>query len=486
MAIQFTADSVRYVDLGHDSGRIFTEELLSRVVKVVDLVTFPIFGVVALKLVGGPKAIDHTHIALIGLASAANAALLRALLCYRQDYLFSATLRLTPALAANLCAAAVLTALALAAGLAVGPLLPWLAVWLATEIVFQVGFRLGSAAAIARMVRNGAFALRTVILGAGARGEEVATWILKEGALRVQLLGFIDERRSRLPNGDAAGAVLGDLDHLRRLIREDAIDQVVVALPWSAAARLRDLVAQLAIWPIRIALAPEANDEGAVGWSGAGKSRFSMVCLSDRPMSDWAAVAKRAEDIAVSTMALFVLLWPMLLVAAAIKLGSPGPVVFKQRRYGFKNNYIEMYKFRTMHHHLCDADASVLTTRGDPRVTRVGRFLRRTSLDELPQLFNVLKGEMSIVGPRPHALQAKAAGRLYSDIVPHYASRHRVKPGITGWAQINGWRGETDTVEKIQKRVEHDLVYVENWSLWFDLLILTRTALGLFNDPNAY
>ena len=483
MAIQSTADAVRYVDLDRDSGRIITEDFLSRLVKIVDLASFPAFGFLALSAAG------HAHGAaehlLIGVTGLAHAALLRALLCYRQDFLFSPTLRLAPVLAASCLAIVMLPLIPAATGLTVAPRTEWLFIWLLAVVAFQSAFRLGAAAAITRMAEQGAFALRTVVLGAGEYGQQVALRILEEAPLRVRLLGFIDERRSRLPANATARPILGGLSQLQRLIQEDAVDQVVVALPWSATARLRDLVAPLSIWPIRVTLAPEPG--GADFWEpSAGRVRFPMVCLSDRPMSDWAAAAKRVEDVVVSALALLLLFWPMLLIALAIKLESRGPVLFRQRRYGFKNNYIEMYKFRTMHHHLCDANAAVLTTRSDPRVTRVGRFLRRSSLDELPQLFNVLRGEMSMVGPRPHALQAKAAGRLYSEIVPRYASRHRVKPGITGWAQINGWRGETDTVEKIQKRVEHDLVYIENWSLWFDLVILARTALGLFRDPNAY
>ena len=154
----------------------------------------------------------------------------------------------------------------------------------------------------------------------------------------------------------------------------------------------------------------------------------------------------------------------MALVALAIKLDSKGPVLFRQKRYGFNNELIEVFKFRSMFVDQADADAAKLVTKDDPRVTRVGRILRKSSLDELPQLFNVLRGELSLVAPRPHALQAKAADRLYDDVVDGYFARHKVKPGITGWAQINGWRGETDTSEKIQKRVEHDLYYIDNWS----------------------
>jgi lipopolysaccharide/colanic/teichoic acid biosynthesis glycosyltransferase len=176
-----------------------------------------------------------------------------------------------------------------------------------------------------------------------------------------------------------------------------------------------------------------------------------------------------------------------LAVAIAVKLDSRGPVLFRQKRYGFNNELIEVLKFRSMYVDQSDATASRLVTRDDPRVTRVGRFLRRSSLDELPQLFNVVfKGNLSLVGPRPHALQAKAENELYEQVVDGYFARHRVKPGITGWAQVNGWRGETDTHEKLQRRVEHDLHYIENWSVFLDLYILATTPFALVKSENAY
>jgi lipopolysaccharide/colanic/teichoic acid biosynthesis glycosyltransferase len=173
-------------------------------------------------------------------------------------------------------------------------------------------------------------------------------------------------------------------------------------------------------------------------------------------------------------------------VALAVRFDSKGPILFKQKRYGFNNELIEVYKFRSMYADKADADARKLVTKGDPRVTRVGNFIRKTSLDELPQLLNVLRGELSLVGPRPHATQASAAGSLYESVVDGYFARHKVKPGMTGWAQINGWRGETDTAEKIERRVEHDLYYIENWSLTFDLYILARTPLALLKTESAY
>ena len=205
-----------------------------------------------------------------------------------------------------------------------------------------------------------------------------------------------------------------------------------------------------------------------------------MIDVFDRPIADWDVVMKWLFDKFVGALLLLLALPAMALIAVAIKLDSRGPVLFKRKRYGFNNDLIEVYKFRSMYADKTDAGAARLVTKDDPRVTRVGRIIRKASLDELPQLFNVVfKGNLSLVGPRPHAVNAKAEARLYAEAVDGYFARHRVKPGITGWAQINGWRGETDTQEKIQKRIEHDLHYIENWSVLFDLDILLHTPFAL-------
>jgi exopolysaccharide biosynthesis polyprenyl glycosylphosphotransferase len=212
-----------------------------------------------------------------------------------------------------------------------------------------------------------------------------------------------------------------------------------------------------------------------------------MFDMADRPISDWTLVFKWLFDKIVAVVALIVFSPIMLATAIAIKLDSPGPVFFKQKRHGFNNELIEVFKFRSMRTDMADASASKLVTKGDPRVTRVGRIIRKTSIDELPQFFNVLTGQLSVVGPRPHALQAKADNMLYYEAVEGYFARHKVKPGITGWAQIHGWRGETDTVDKIMGRVEHDLYYIEHWSILLDLYIVVMTPFTLFSkSENAY
>jgi len=208
----------------------------------------------------------------------------------------------------------------------------------------------------------------------------------------------------------------------------------------------------------------------------------------DRPIADWDVVVKWLFDKIVGTLALTALAPVMLATAIAIKLDSSGPVFFRQKRYGFNNETVEVLKFRSLRNDMADHTAAKQVTRDDPRVTRVGRFIRKTSIDELPQLINVVfKGDLSLVGPRPHAIHAHTANRAYEQVVDGYFARHKVKPGITGWAQIHGWRGETDTEEKIQRRVEHDLYYIENWSVLLDLYILLKTPFSLLTkNENAY
>jgi len=204
------------------------------------------------------------------------------------------------------------------------------------------------------------------------------------------------------------------------------------------------------------------------------------------PISGWHYAAKRGFDIVISLFALAALAVPMLIAALIICRDSPGPALFSQRRIGRGGSGFVMWKFRTMQQHAPDVDHLMQATRHDRRVTRTGAFLRRYSLDEFPQLYNVLRGEMSLVGPRPHAPGTRAGGIPFEMVTPHYQARHRVLPGITGLAQIRGWRGETDTQEKLLRRVESDLEYIENWSLWLDVLILIRTVASVFNGRNAY
>ncbi|NPU27317.1 exopolysaccharide biosynthesis polyprenyl glycosylphosphotransferase [Bradyrhizobium denitrificans] len=267
-----------------------------------------------------------------------------------------------------------------------------------------------------------------------------------------------------------------------------SVDLVLFALPISAETRILDMLKKLWVLPVDIRLSAHTNKLRFRPRSYSYLGAVPTLDVFEAPITDWDLVMKWLFDRLVGALILLLALPVMALVALAIKLDSPGPVLFRQKRFGFNNERIDVFKFRSLYHHQADPTASKVVTKNDPRVTRVGRFIRKTSLDELPQLFNVVfKGNLSLVGPRPHAVQGKLQNRLFDEAVDGYFARHRVKPGITGWAQINGWRGEIDKEEKIQKRVEFDLYYIENWSVLLDLYILLKTPLALMTkSENAY
>jgi Undecaprenyl-phosphate glucose phosphotransferase len=302
----------------------------------------------------------------------------------------------------------------------------------------------------------------------------------------VRLLGVYDERYGELPSAIGGCPVRGTVADLCELCRTVPVDEIYVAMPLSSEEPLLDALNRLQCLPVDIRLVVAPLGFRFLNRRVSYLHQLPVIHVADRPLGDWSRLVKWIEDCGVATVALALLAPLMLFIAIAIKIDSPGPVLFRQKRYGFNNQLIEVLKFRTMRHDQCDAKGSSLTMRNDPRITRLGLLLRKSSLDELPQLINVLRGEMSIVGPRPHAMEAKAADRLYQDVVAGYAARHKVKPGLTGWAQVNGWRGPTDTEEQLVKRVEHDLWYLENWSIYFDARIIIMTLFVGFLGKNAY
>ncbi|MDB5411221.1 MAG: putative glycosyl transferase [Rhodospirillales bacterium] len=365
----------------------------------------------------------------------------------------------------------------------------WVGVWFSASLGGMVAAR-GVVWLLARgWAVQGRLARNIAVVGGGQLGERLIQALRRPDEEAINIIGVFDDRESRVPTSVEGAPKIGTIDDLVTYSRHNRVDQIIVALPWAAEKRIGDVLHKLRSLPIDIGLAPDligfrVNHAGFGTMDPVGGVPLLTVCR--RPLPDWHSVVKAIEDRTLAFLMLLFFLPLFALVAVAIKMDSKGPVFFRQKRYGFNNHTIGVYKFRSMYHEMRDEKAEKLATRNDPRITRLGSFLRKTSIDELPQLINVLKGEMSIVGPRPHALSAKAADRLYEDVVAEYAARHRVKPGITGWAQVNGWRGETDTYEKIEKRVEHDLYYVENWSLGFDLKILVLTAFALLKSENAY
>lgn len=362
----------------------------------------------------------------------------------------------------------------------------WSALWFATSWAAFAVIRITLYLRSQTWIREGRLTRGVAIVGEGAVVHRLLDYLRAQRESGVRVLGVFGEAKNNATSSGGSDAVKADVDDLIQLVRRKPVDTIIIALPPSDEARILNVIDRLKSLPVDIRICPGPVTFHLENAEVSHLADLPLLNVADKPLSDWQSVVKLAEDRVLSILILALVSPLLLAIAALIKLDSPGPVLFRQKRYGFNNQLIEVFKFRTMHHANRDDNAEQLTLRNDPRITRIGAFLRKYSLDELPQFFNVLRGEMSIVGPRPHAISAKAAGTLYDEAVRDYAARHRVKPGITGWAQINGWRGETETLEQIRQRVEHDLAYIDNWSLRLDLTIIFRTALGGFTGRNAF
>ncbi len=359
--------------------------------------------------------------------------------------------------------------------------------WLVASSLYLVISRITGAFLVRKWTRDGHLKRRAVIVGGGPRAEKLIKALENSKDTGIDIIGIFDDRDDERSLDEVVHySKLGNISELVEFVRETRIDLLIVTLPLSAETRLLQMLKKLWVLPVDIRLSAHSTKLRFQPRAYSYIGDVPFFDMFDRPLKGWDSFLKAAEDRILGAILLVLLSPIMALVALAVKLDSKGPVFFKQKRYGFNNELIEVYKFRSMYTEMSDENAAKLATKDDPRVTRVGRFIRKASLDELPQFFNVLKGELAIVGPRPHAVMASADNHLYVDVVEGYFARHRVKPGVTGWAQVNGWRGETDTYEKIQRRTECDLYYIENWSVMFDLYIIALTPFALFNTKNAY
>ena len=364
----------------------------------------------------------------------------------------------------------------------------WIIGWYFSGSIFLILYRLTIKTLILHWTKLGKLKRRTVIIGGGSDAESLINTIQNSKETDIELLGIFDDRiDERSPEKVAGLQKIGKVINLLTFARETRVDLIIVSLPLSAEERVLQMFKQLWVLPVDIRLSAHMSKLKFKASAYSYIGDVAVFDMADKPISDWSLVFKWVFDKITAIIAI-ILLFPVMIIAAiAVRLDSKGPVIFKQKRYGFNNEMIEIYKFRSMYADMSDATASKLATKNDPRITKVGKFIRKTSIDELPQLFNVLKNELSMVGPRPHAVSAKAENKLYNDSVSGYFARHKVKPGITGWAQINGWRGETETAEKIIKRVDHDLYYIDNWSLMLDVYILLMTPISLLSkNENAY
>lgn len=335
-----------------------------------------------------------------------------------------------------------------------------------------------------RLHLKGRLAPTVVMLGA----TESARRIIEENAKTKELniVAIFDERLARAPIDIHGVPVVGRIGDLLQWEGLPYVNRIVVTLPSAAAERKRDFVEKVRLLPNRIAYVSDAFEN--LDHVKQRLSEIAEVSLNDitgNPKSGTYTALKRLTDIVLGSIALILLAIPLGVIALLIKMDSPGPALFKQPRHGFNNRIFDVLKFRTMRTDVCDVKAERQTEADDPRITRIGRFIRKTSIDELPQLWNVIRGEMSLVGPRPHAVGMKTAGRDSIELVEEYAHRHKVKPGMTGWAQINGSRGPLHTAEDVQRRVQLDVEYIERSNLFWDLMIMAKTLPVMLGDREA-
>ncbi|WP_299735605.1 undecaprenyl-phosphate glucose phosphotransferase [uncultured Endozoicomonas sp.] len=349
----------------------------------------------------------------------------------------------------------------------------WLGTWIVLAIPMALTIRFTLYRLLMSFRRRGRNTRHVLIIGDGRNFENMREYFSKDNGYGYRLQHVIQHE-----NDEQA---LADLDGW--LAAGHQFDECWLCLPFNKNTMLKPVMYALRHSTANIRYMPGLQDLPLLNHTITKIGNFYSLDISCSPMDSANAALKRLSDVVLGLIAVSLLAPVMAGVAIAVKLSSPGPVLFKQKRYGASGQPVEVYKFRSMKMHVEGEGKVTQATKGDPRVTKVGAFIRRTSLDELPQFINVLQGRMSIVGPRPHAI---AHNEYYKDLVVSYMKRHKVKPGITGLAQVNGFRGETDTLDKMARRVEYDLEYINNWSLWLDIKILFATVLKGWVDPNAY
>jgi Undecaprenyl-phosphate glucose phosphotransferase len=359
----------------------------------------------------------------------------------------------------------------------------WVVTWFTSTLMLFGILRIGLAYQVESWAKRGELDINIAIIGSGAPAEKLIRHLEQTRGGGTAIVGVFRDSTTATSGEICGHQILGDIEDLLVFMRNNRVDEIIVAVPWRDDGEVHALTAKLQTIAVDVKLCPEEISLGLPNLGYGEIAGIPMLKLSERPLSGWSVFAKGIEDRVLATLLLIGFSPILLLVAVAIKLNSKGPVLFRQKRYGFNNNEFAVLKFRTMREDAPLDPGVEQATRSDPRVTMIGKILRRTSLDELPQLINVIRGEMSLVGPRPHAVKHNEE---YAVVINEYLSRHRVKPGITGWAQVNGFRGETQTVDLMRQRVQHDLYYIDNWSVLFDLRILVMTLFVGFIHRNAY
>lgn len=355
-------------------------------------------------------------------------------------------------------------------------------IWFALTFLSLIGWRYAFAIFLREMRIKGRNTRSIAVIGLTSSSRYLLREILDHPETGFRLKAIFEDRDKSRVDASYHQWLDGNIEAGVERAKNGEFDKVYIGLPSIAQDRLTDILYKLGDTTANVELVPDAFMHNIINASVNHVGELQTISIYENPMQGASTILKRVEDLLLASAILTLITIPMLFIAIGIKLTSKGPVLFKQDRYGLDGKKIKVWKFRSMT--VADnGDKVVQATKGDARITPFGAFLRRTSLDELPQFFNVLTGDMSVVGPRPHAV---AHNEQYRKQVNFYMLRHKVKPGITGWAQINGWRGETDTLEKMEMRVKFDIEYMRRWSLWFDCKIVLFTIFRSFNDKNAY
>jgi Undecaprenyl-phosphate glucose phosphotransferase len=455
------------------------QTILSGVLRIADGLLVPAASVVAYWVWHGTLTLPTFYLTptLLGAVLAVN--FLHLFGAYTADALRRPALQLSKAAAGWMVTSATLVAIAYLTSTSIFYSRGWALLWLTFTLSGFVLLRGVAAVRLARWRQQGLLSTRVAVIGTGELARLVARQLEDAHDQEYRVVGFYSFK----PGASSAVVIpKGDIETLLAAVSANQIDEILIALPWGGEHTLESLLKQLGSVPVNVRVCPDVALLSRPICRLVPIAALPTFDLYERPLSGWNQVLKRLEDLVLAPL-LLIAIWPVLLtIAILIRLDSPGPILFRQRRFGFNNNEFTVFKFRTMHHGPEDEQVPQ-ARRNDQRVTRIGAFLRRTSLDELPQLLNVIRGEMSLIGPRPHAV---AHNRYFAGIIDDYLGRHRVKPGITGWAQVNGLRGETTTAEQMRMRVQHDLYYIDHWSLWFDLKILLLTIFVGFVHENAY
>ncbi len=354
--------------------------------------------------------------------------------------------------------------------------------WLWFAPVAQLASHWALRTAAPHLVRLQGPALRAVVVGMNEQGCSLADRLTSESYAGIELVGFFDDRTPQRQRGSERHRMLGRIADIATFVKGNRINLIYLSLPMASQPRIKELLDALKDTTASIYFVPDMFVTDLIQGRPDSVCGLPVISVCETPFRGSAGVLKRASDIVLAGLILLLLSPLMLAIAIAVKLGSPGPVIFRQRRYGLDGEEIVVYKFRSMT--VTEDGGTIAQARkNDARVTRLGAILRKTSMDELPQFINVLQGRMSVVGPRPHAV---AHNELYRPLIKSYMVRHKVKPGVTGWAQVNGFRGETDSLEKMEGRIRCDLDYLRNWSLRLDLYIILKTVRLVFQDSAAY